>query len=68
MPDPVKWEYHAERLPDQADLLDDSMKLWSDSGWELLTATSTCAPVRQGNAQVWQVTYVLFWRRPLDGV
>jgi hypothetical protein len=23
-----------------------------------------CSPIRQGNTQVWQVTHVIFWRRP----
>jgi hypothetical protein len=64
MQNAAAWEYHAERLPDQADVVNDSMRLLGDAGWELVSATSACAPVRQGSTQVWQVTYTLFWRRP----
>jgi hypothetical protein len=63
MPDPAEWEYHAERMPDEADEINKSMELWSDAGWEFVTATSACSPVRQGNSQIWQIKYMLFWRR-----
>ncbi len=63
MQDPGGWEYHAERLPDQAEMINDSMRLLSTAGWELMTATSACSPARQGSTQVWQVTHTLFWRR-----
>lgn len=63
MSNPAGWDYHAERLPDQADVLNASMKLLGDAGWELVSATSACSPTREGSTQVWQVTYTLFWRR-----
>jgi hypothetical protein len=65
MPAPAEWEYHAEQMPDEADLLDQSMKLWSDAGWELVTASCASTHVRQGNIQVWQTKHMLFWRRRL---
>jgi hypothetical protein len=64
MQNSASWEYHAERMPDQADVLNDSMRLLGNAGWELVTAASASAPVRQGSTQVWQVTHTLFWRRP----
>jgi hypothetical protein len=64
MQNSVRWEYHVERLPDEADVLNNSMGLLSDAGWELVTATSASTPVRQGSTQVWQTTCTLFWRRP----
>jgi hypothetical protein len=60
----AEWEYHAERMPDEIDRVNESMKLWADAGWELTTASSVCSPIRQGNTQVWQVTHMIFWRRP----
>jgi hypothetical protein len=60
----AEWEYHAERMPDEIDRVNESMKLWADAGWELTTASSVCSPIRQGNTQVWQVTHTIFWRRP----
>jgi hypothetical protein len=64
MQNSVQWDYHAERLPDEAEVLNDSLRLLGDAGWELVTASSACSPVRQGSTQVWQITHTLFWRRP----
>ena len=64
MPERAEWEYHAERMPDEVDRVNASMELWADAGWELVTASSTCSPIRQGNTQVWQITHMLIWRRP----
>ena len=61
------WEYHIEHLPNEPDVLNDSTKLLSDAGWELVTASSASTPVRQGSAQVWHVTHTLFWRRRRAG-
>jgi hypothetical protein len=63
MPSRAEWEYHAERLPDQVDTLNDSLRLLGDAGWELVTSSSASAQVRQGSTQVWQTTHTLFWRR-----
>jgi hypothetical protein len=64
MPERTEWEHHAERMPDDVDRVNQAMELWADAGWELVTASSVCSPIRQGHTQVWQVTHMLFWRRP----
>jgi hypothetical protein len=64
VPEHAEWDYHAERMPDEVDRVNESMKLWADAGWELVAADAVCSPIRQGNTQVWQVTHMLFWRRP----
>ena len=59
----AEWEYHAEQLPDKQEGLEQSMRLWSEAGWELVTVTSATAPARIGSSQIWQTRHTLFWRR-----